>query len=194
MTVQLEHDRLATRLRRQRRAALVLVLVALATLGTSAVTLAVFTGSAPTNGSWTTGTIILGASPTTVFNVTGVMPGASGSQTVAVANAGSGQLRYAMTSASTDADGRGLRNQLELTIRAGTCVAPGAVLYSGALASATLGNPAQGADAGDRTVDAGDTDDLCFSWLFPAASGPGYQGAATSTTFSFAGEQTANNP
>jgi hypothetical protein len=189
-----EHDRLATRHRRQRAAALVLVLVALATLGTSAATLAVFTGDSSASTSWTTGTIVNGASPTTVFNAGGMMPADEGSQTVAVANTGTSGLRYAMTSASTDPDGRGLRDQLLLTIRAGACASPGATLYSGALAGASLGSPAQGDDAGDRTVDAGDADDLCFSWVFPATSGPSFQDAATSATFTFAAEQTANNP
>ena len=153
-----------------------------------------FTDSDASGGSWTAGTIVLGVSPATTFNASSIMPGDGGSQDVTVDNTGTGDLRYAMSSSSSNADGKGLAAQMTLTVKAGTCAAPGATLYSGALSGAAFGSNAQGANPGDRNVTAGSSDSLCFSWSFPLASGNAYQGAATSTTFTFDAEQTANNP
>lgn len=182
------------RTRKSRRALLAVVLTSsIATLGAGAMSLAVFTDSDASAGAWTTGTIVLGVSPATTFNASDILPGDAGSQTVSVANTGTGDLRYAVSSAATDADGKGLRDQLDLTIQAGTCAAPGATLFSGALSAVALGSNAQGADAGDRSVAAGATDSLCFSWELPIGSGNAFQNAATSATFTFDAEQTANN-
>ncbi len=137
---------------------------------------------------------MLGVSPATAFNVTNMFPGASGTQTIAVANSGTGSLRYAMSTGATNGDGKGLAAQMNLTIQAGTCAAPGSTLYSGALDAAALGSNVQGNDPGDRTVAAGNTDNLCFSWDFPLGSGNGFQNATTTATFTFDAEQTANNP
>ena len=84
--------------------------------------LAVFTDSKASSGAWTTGTIILGVSPTTAFSATGIMPGASGTQVIAVNNAGTSQLRYAMTTAITG-DTKGLAAQMSLDITTGPVVA-----------------------------------------------------------------------
>lgn len=190
----LSFDRTAAR-RQGRRRALVALLLAttVATVGAGAMSLAVFTDSQASSGSWSAGTIVLGVSPATTFNATGILPGDFGSQTVTVSNAGTGALRYAMTSNATNVDGKGLAVQMTLTIRAGTCAAPGTTLYSGVLSGAAMGDPTQGAQAGDRTVAAGASDSLCFAWAFPLASGNAYQAAATSDTFTFDAEQTANN-
>lgn len=196
--VQMSDSKLAVVASRSvvRRGILLTVLAgsAILTVGTGALSLAVFTNSAAADGAWSTGTIVLGVSPTTTFAATGIMPGDSGSQTVTVANAGTGDLRYAMTSAATNADGKGLAAQLDLTIEAGSCAGPGATLYSGSLDGASFGDNTTGSDPGDRDVLAGGTDPLCFSWTFPLTSGDGYQDAATDATFTFDAEQVANNP
>jgi hypothetical protein len=186
----------SARRRTKRRRALFAILLgaSFATLGAGAMSLAIFTDSDASDGTWTSGTIILNVTPATSFNVNNIMPGDTGSQTLAVANTGTGALRYAMTSTADNTDGKGLRAQLDLTIQAGTCAAPGATLYSGNLNGAALGNVAQGAQAGDRNVASGGTDNLCFSWSFPLTSDNSYQNATTTATFTFDAEQTANNP
>jgi hypothetical protein len=190
-----ESDRAAARRSKRRRALIVMLLSSsLAMLGAGAMSLAVFTDSQAASGSWSAGTVVLGVSPSTAFTASGIMPGDQGSQTVTVDNTGTGDLRYAMTSSATNDDAKGLAAQLDLTVQAGTCAAPGATLYSGSLDGASFGDPAQGGDAGDRDVAAGASDDLCFSWSFPLDSGNAYQGAATTATFTFDAEQTANNP
>ncbi len=164
-------------------------------LGAGSSTLAIFTDSQDATAAFSTGTIDLTASPSTVFTASGIFPGASGSQTVTVANAGTGALRYAMTTSATNADGKGLAAQLQLTITAGTCPGSGGPLYgAAALGSAALGDPAQGAQAGDRTLAGGASEDLCFAWSLASSTGNAFQGAATTATFTFAAEQTANNP
>jgi hypothetical protein len=184
--------------RRNRRRMLVAMLFAssLATVGAGAMSLAVFTDSKASSGAWTTGSIILGVAPTTAFTASGIMPGDTGTQIVAVSNTGTAQLRYAMTTAITG-DTKGLAAQMTLAITTGPVAAgacTGTSIYSGTLAAAALGDPTQGAQAGDRNVASSATDNLCFQWTFPKASGTAFQAAATNATFTFAAEQTANNP
>jgi len=183
--------------RNPRRAGLFLLLAASAalTLGAGASTLAIFTDTADATAAFSTGTVDLTAAPATVFTANGIYPGDSGSQTVTVTNGGTGTLRYAMSTAATNADGLGLAAQLQLTLTAGTCPGAGGPLYgAAALGSAAFGNPAQGAQAGDRTLAGAASEDLCFAWSLPSATGDAFQGAATTATFTFAAEQTANNP
>lgn len=161
--------------------------------------LAIFT-SAPTLGgnAFTTGTVVLGLNPTTaLLTSANMMPGDTLAGSLVVSNTGTGQLRYAMTSASTNADTKGLLNQITLTIKTlGTSCAvfDGVNVSTGALSAAAFGNVAQGAQAGDRTLNAVSNETLCFQASLPIATGNAFQGATTTTTFSFSAEQTANNP
>jgi predicted ribosomally synthesized peptide with SipW-like signal peptide len=183
--------------RNARRAGLILLLAASAalTLGAGASTLAIFTDSADASAAFSTGTVDLTAAPGTVFTATGIYPGDSGSQTLTVANGGTGTLRYAMSTSASNADGLALAAELELTITAGACPGAGAPLYgAAALGSAGFGDAAQGAQAGDRTLAGAASEDICFAWSLPSSTGDAFQGAATTATFNFAAEQTANNP
>ncbi len=191
--VQAAYD-LPSRPRRKRRLMLVaLIGSSLAMLGAASMSLAVFTDQDTNSGTWTTGTIVLNASPSTVFSVPAAMPGDSATQTVNVKNNGTGDLRYAMTTSADNADGKGLASQLTLSIDAGACGSTTGNLYSGSLGGAEFGDPATGADSGDRDLAAGDTDQLCFSWAFPSGSDNGFQNASTTATFTFDAEQTQNN-
>ena len=143
--------------------------------------------------AFTTGTVDIATSPTTLFTVTTMMPGDTGSATLTVSNSGTGQLRYAMSTSATNTDTKGLRDQLALTIKAGACPGAGGNLFSGALSAAALGSNAQGADTGDRTLNGGASEQLCFAWSLPLSTGSAFQGAATTATFTFDAEQTANN-
>jgi hypothetical protein len=122
-----------------------------------------------------------------------LFPGDSGSATLTVTNSGTGQLRYAMTTVAVDPDG--LADQLELTVTEGACPGSGATLYgAAALDAAAFGDPTQGADAGDRALDAATSESLCFAWALPSTTDDAYQGTSASATFTFAAEQTVNNP
>jgi hypothetical protein len=191
---QVARDPLDVRRRRRRRGLLTTFIgCAALTIGAGVTSLAVFTDTQASDGTWTVGTIDLVTSPVTVFAVTGIMPGDIGSRTLTVTNNGTGDLRYAMTSSSDNGDGKGLRDQLTLQVRPGACPSVGADLYAGALSGAAFGDPTQGADDGDRALPAGASEDLCFSWSFPLASGNAFQGATVATTFTFDAEQTAGN-
>jgi hypothetical protein len=182
-----QHVEIQVERRRRRRRGIVALLGALSlmTLGAGSISLAQFTDSAQSTWAFSTGTIDISTSPTVLAAVTAMMPGDTETQALTVTNAGSGDLRYAMSTAATGA----LGDQLQLEIReedtGGGCAA-----FSGA----AFGSPAQGPDAGDRDLAAGASEVLCFRVSLPLSTGDTFQGANSDATFSFAAEQTANNP
>ncbi len=160
--------------------------------------------------TFSTGTIDLSTSPTTALVIFSDMaPGDEVTNDITVTNAGSLELRYAVTSTTTEDT---LAAQLDLTIKTGvtTCTnagfdTDGTVIYNSGtglpddLGSTTgidvIGDPTQGADTGDRTLAAsGGNEDLCFNVELPDTTGDSFQGLITTATFTFAAEQTANNP
>lgn len=168
-------------------------------LSAGALSLALFTSTAAVSGNaFTAGTIVIGATPATAaLSAANLMPGDTVNGSVTVANNGTSQLRYAMSSVSTNTDTKGLRDQLTLTVKsAGTSCAvfDGTTLYTGPLNGAAFGSNAAGAQAGDRTLNAAANEVLCFRATLPTATGNAFQGATTTATFTFDAEQTANNP
>jgi len=160
--------------------------------------LSLFTESVD-NGSnaFTSGSVDISTSPASAFvTMSNMVPGDSVTELLTVTNGGTLELRYAVTTVATNLDSLNLRDALTLTIKTeGTDCATfdGTQLYTGTLASGAIGNPAQGADAGDRTLAASGSEDLCFKVEFPSsATEP--EDAATTATFTFAAEQTTNNP
>ncbi|MGC8634991.1 MAG: TasA family protein [Candidatus Limnocylindrales bacterium] len=187
------------RRRRRRLLGLLVVLTAAATLGAASYSLAIFTSTATVGANtFTNGTIVLGTNPATALLTAGaMMPGDTVNGALVLSNTGTSQLRYAMTSTSTNSDGKGLANQLVPTIKTlGTSCAAfdGTTVYAGPLAGAAFGNPAPGAQAGDRTLNAGSSETLCFAANLPTSTGNAFQGATTTASFTFDAEQTANNP
>lgn len=165
------------------------------------ISMALFTDDAVVdNNSFSTGTIVLTTNPTTaLFNVSTMMPGDSTYGQLTVSNSGTGQLRYSMTSSSTDPDSKALADAVDLEIRvkaAGSCSADftGAVVMTSMdLADAAFGDSTAGDDSGDRTLNASSNEVLCFKASLPGSTDDSYQGATTVTTFTFEAEQTANN-
>ncbi len=183
--------------RRRRRRGLIALLLTLSigTLGAGLFSLAYFTDSDTSTGSFSSGTIILNLSTATVFNVSGMFPGDVQNATLTLTNAGTGQLRYSMTSAVNS--GPSLAGQLTAVVKSkGTSCATfdGTTLYSGALGGAAFGDPSVTGTVGDPTLNSGNNTDLCFRVTMPALTGNTFQGASTSVTFTFDSEQTANNP
>jgi camelysin-like metallo-endopeptidase len=183
--------------RRSKRRRAVIVLLAAAsvlTIGAGSFSGAIFTDSATATGTFTAASIDINTNPSALFTLPAIFPGDSGSASLTVSNGGSGQLRYAMTTAATNTDGKDIRTALQLTILAGTCPGAGAPLSGpGALSGAAIGNPAQFFQAGDRVLNGGASEDLCFAWSLPSLTGDAYQSATTTATFTFSAEQTANN-
>jgi hypothetical protein len=130
-------------------------------------------------------------------------PGDQVTNPLTVTNAGTLDLRYAVTSTTTE---NTLAAELDLTIKSGvaTCTnagfaGSGTVVYSTADLGNTaginvIGNPAQGSQAGDRTLAASANEVLCFNVSLPLAATNAAQGQTTTATLAFAAEQTSNNP
>lgn len=192
-----------------RRKLITTVLVLLVFLGLVGVgTLAVFNDSDSVGANtFTTGTVSLSTSPTTAaISFNNMLPGDRVTDDIVVTNdAGSAQLRYALSSVATNADSKGLKDQLSLIIKSGVTGATpcanfdssGTVIYSGDLDSSAgklVGDSAQGAQAGDRTLAVNASETLCFRAELPLSTGNAFKSATTTATLTFDSEQTANNP
>jgi hypothetical protein len=202
-----------TRMRHRRRpiVGLALAIAAIGTIGAASFSLALFTSTATVAGNaFTTGTIVLGVSPvSTIFTSASMMPGDSAptgvpGAAVTISNTGTGALRYAIAGTSTDADGLHLNTQLLITVKqpdgnaGSSCtLMSGTTLFSAVVPTAgvnIVGDPTPGFQAGDRPLTAGTSETLCFKASLPIGTLNPYQGAASTYTFTFSAEQTANNP
>jgi hypothetical protein len=125
-----------------------------------------------------------------------MFPGDVVNGTLAVTNAGTGDLRYSMTTANTNATlAAGLTLQVK-TVGTGCAnfdgtdvVAP--VALSGA--SNGFGSSATGAQAGDWSLLVGASETLCFRVTLPLSADNTYQNLSNTTTFTFDAEQTKKN-
>jgi predicted ribosomally synthesized peptide with SipW-like signal peptide len=188
-----------------------LVAVVGVTAGTM-LSMALFTDQETDDNTFTTGTIVLDATKIAALSLTtsALMPGDAIRSPVTVENDGSAQLRYSVSQTSTNADSKSLYDSLMLSIKTadagggtdfgtdgdycddgtGTSVRASAALgASGNL----VGDPAQGSNSGDRTLNAAASEVLCFYVTLDISAPNSMQGATTTTTFTFDAEQTANN-
>lgn len=181
--------------RRRRRGVMALLLgLTTLSLGAGMFSLAIFTDSDASTGTFAAGTIDITSSPSVAFNVTGMIPGDSTTQGLTIANAGTADLRYAMSVAAPDT----LGGVLTLTVKTkgtdcatfdGATVLPTTVLHG-----ASFGDPTAGADTGDRELAASTSELLCFRVALPVGADDAVQGATSSATFTFDAEQVAHNP
>ena len=166
---------------------------------------------AVSSNDFATGTLSLTAtdSPSPMWNVTAGTPGARETGSVTVTNAGTMELRYAVTGSNVGDAALPAAMNLRIGLQAGgscdfpyhnadgtaTTLTDDTELFAGTLDTAALiGSSAQGSDSGDRTLAASGTEDLCFAVVLPDTAGNPLQGLSTTTTFTFDSEQTANNP
>jgi spore coat-associated protein N len=153
------------------------------------------------NNSFTTGSVLISTDPVSALvTFSNMAPGDQVTAPLTVKNDGTLAMRYAMTSLATNEDNKALRGQLELSVKSGVTdcsnagfAASGTSVYGGTLNNALFGDPATGQQAGDRALAAGANEVLCFNVALPAGTGNEFQNAATTATFTFAAEQTANN-
>jgi len=185
-----------------------LMIIAVVAASITAAAMAVFTDqqSNPDN-VFTTGTVILGMDPATaMFTVSNMAPGDVKYGGLEVSNDGSLELRYAMT---TTADNTStLDEQLDLTIDVVTDPGVDSIWYTaddvvgeaniygpdGVLSSAFFGDPAQGEQAGDRTLALSAGERLRFKATLPLDTDNTYQGTTCTVAFVFDAEQTPSNP
>ena len=154
-------------------------------------TRAYFSDQGTSSGNtFATGTVDIeaGGGVSLPVNFSDLAPGWSGSNDLEIANDGSLQLRYAMSTEAIEDEG-GLCSQLLVSIISG-----GETLYSRPLADAFFGNSAQGAHTGDRVLNPDTSEILDFTFSLPAGTGDDYQGTSCLVDFIFNAEQTVNNP
>jgi len=195
----LTNDAVAARRRRRRRGMVVLMLsLSIASLGAGAFSLALFTDQATVGANaFNTGTIDLTTSPTTALLTNAAMfPGDVVNGTLVVTNAGTGALRYSMTTSNTNAT---LAAGLTLQVRT---IGTGCANFDGTdvVASVALSGPGNGFgsvtsgfQAGDRSLAVGASETLCFRVSLPLSADNTYQNLSNTTTFTFDAEQTKNN-
>ena len=163
-------------------------------VGAGAFSLAIFTDTAASTGTFAAGTIDITSSPTVAFTVTGMMPGDNDTQALTIANAGTATLRYSMAATATNTLGDTLTLTVK-TIGTGCAAFDGTtVLASTTLDGAAIGSVVQGPQAGDRTLAGAANEVLCFRVGLPLATLDALQGGTSAATFTFDAEQTANNP
>ncbi len=179
---------------------------------------AIWTDSDAVGGNtFDAGSISLTTSPTSAIwtAVVDQVPGDRATGQLTVTNAGTAELRYAVSGSVTDATlaaGMNVRIGKEGPDAGTVCEFPyhntdgtlvtltdDVPLFAGTLDTALLiGNATQGQDAtpggGDRTLTAGANEVLCFSVVLPLSAANGLQTLSNTTTFTFDSEQTTNNP
>jgi len=172
--------------------------------GASFSTMAIFTDSDSIDAnSFTAGTVDLTTNPTTQLVLDPDMaPGDEVTNPVTVTNAGTLDLRYAITSTTTEDTFAAV---LQLTIKTGVTACTnggfdtdGTVIYGPALVGTIagtdiIGEPAQGAQSDERTLVSLANEVLCFNVELPIGTGNSSQGDSTTATLVFASEQTINN-
>jgi hypothetical protein len=190
--------------RRRVRMAILIITLSLVTLGTL-LTGAILTDTESVGANtFTVGTVdISGAPASAVVSFAGMAPGDLVTAPANVANLGSLQLRYAVRSTTTE---NPLAAQLDMTVKSGVAICTnggfggsGSVVYGAAELGDTtginvVGDPAQGAQAGDRVLNPGGNEDLCIQVSLPVGTGNGFAGLTSTATLDFIAEQTANNP
>jgi predicted ribosomally synthesized peptide with SipW-like signal peptide len=188
------------------RILVVLLLVGVVAAGLGVASNAIWTDSQAVDANvFSAGTVDISTSPTTALvTYSGMAPGDEVTNPITVTNAGSLELRYAVTNTTTEDT---LAAQLDLTIKTGvtTCTnagfdTDGSVIYGpadlGSIAGIdVIGDPTQGSQAGDRTLaGSGGNEDLCFNVELPSTTNDTFQGLTTTATFTFEAEQTSSNP
>jgi len=177
---------------------------AVAALGTLsgavwASTYASFSDSATASSTFTTGTVDLtvnaeadDAYAFTSLESSSLKPGDVVYAPLTVANVGSLGFTYAMTSSSTNADSKALRDTLRLGAKkvanAAACDSAG-VGYAASLTTVMAEGAISSAAISSRAVATGASEVLCFKVELPSSAGDALQDATTTTTMTFSASQ-----
>jgi spore coat-associated protein N len=177
------------------------VIAGLGTLSSAvwASTYATFTDSATSASTFTTGTLDLqlnaevdDAYAFTSLESSGLKPGDTVYAPLTVANAGSLGYSYSMSSSSTNADSKALRDTLrlgaKLVANAAACDSAGAG-YLASLTTVMAEGAISAAAISSRSVTAGSSEVLCFKVQLPSTAGDTLQDATTTTTMTFSATQ-----
>lgn len=160
-------------------------------------TFATFTDTQAAVSTFTSGTVDLrlNADSTssyafTSMNLSNMKAGDEVYAPLTVSNNGTLPYTYTMASSATNADSKGLKDQLQLAAKlvpnAGACTSVGfaagtAVIASGNLSVAAIGSA--------RALAASASEVLCFHVSLDATTGNAFQGATTTSTITFTASQ-----
>jgi hypothetical protein len=152
------------------------------------------TQSQSSSNGFTVGSVVVGVGLDggDTLTASNIVPGDSFVARLAIQSSGTLGLRYAMTT-GTNGDAS-LADAILLTIRTKTInpcsIQDGSILYGpGSMRIAFLGDPANGFQAGDRSLDSGATEDLCFLVTMPPDTPISLQGKSATVTLYFSAEQ-----
>lgn len=162
-------------------------------------TFAAFTDSGTATSTFTAGTVDLlvsgeadDAYAFTAIEMTDMKPGDVKYAPLTIANNGTLDFTYAMSTSATDADAKALRDQLTLGIKKvvneAACDSAG-VGYAASLDTLTAAGALSAGAIASRSLTAGASEVACFRVELPAGSGDTFQGATTTATFTFAATQ-----
>jgi spore coat-associated protein N len=155
--------------------------------------MALFTDTATSAGSFTSGTVDITVAPTTaLFNVGNMAPGDVVYAPLTVSNAGSLELRYDMSTTTTNVDGKGLGGQLTAEVRKVTAACT-SVTFLASLNTVASSAALSSLASTDYVMAPGASEVHCYKVTLPLLSGNAFQNASTTATFTFNAEQTANN-
>lgn len=141
-----------------------------------------------------------GASSSSWTGSVSLKPGDTAYKRITVTNDGTSRLRYAVTATSSSALSAKLVMNVAVitsgssctstTYAAGTVVSGTDLAFGASTALKVIGDPATGAQTGDRLLAASGADNLCLRLDLPTGTGLGYagRGSTATTTFAFSGE------
>jgi|GEM_PF-5568405 len=173
--------------------------VALVLLAAAAPSLAQLAADAATTGNLVrAGALSVLLHPVSPFGtIAGIVPGDTVSGALRVENAGTTAVRYAFSTTTTTLAGQELGTQIQLVVKSegSSCAAwDGTTLASGAFGLAAFGDPAPGAQAGDRTLAAGASETLCLRATLPDTTSRRFQHSSAATDLLVAAEQIPGGP
>jgi hypothetical protein len=193
---------------RRRRSITTVGIVALAFVGLGQLTTAaLFEDTATAATSYASGNVAIeagGQANLVLAAAANMAPGDTVYRHVSVSNAGSLDLRYAI-SAQTTSETKNLSQVLRYAVynnSAGTCSKAGTAsatplasnVQVAAASTPLVGSSVNGYQAGDREIPAGaSADDICIAVTLPFATTSAYASADAQVTLSFDAEQTKNN-
>jgi spore coat-associated protein N len=150
-----------------------------ATVATGSVSLSLSSGAS--SGSWT--------------GAVSMKPGDTVYRRLTVSNVGATRIRYAIAATTSSALSAKLVMNVAVIAASSSCTSvsyaegtlvSGADLTFGASPDLNvIGDPAPGAQAGDRQLDAAASDDLCMQLTFPTGTHLGYAGRGTTAAATF---------
>ncbi len=162
-------------------------------------TFATFTDSGTADSTFTAGTVDLlisseadDAYAFTAIEMSNMKPGDVKYAPLTIANNGTLGFSYTMATSATNADSKGLKDQLTLGVKAvansAACDSAG-VGYAASTVTLTSSGALSAGAISSRTLAASASEVACFRVELPSGSGDAFQAATTTATFTFSATQ-----